>query len=46
MGMRGTGSEDIAVTDIFVPDRLTFPLVPERDPGHPSDGGSAKRVNG
>jgi indole-3-acetate monooxygenase len=33
LGMRGTGSEDIAVTDIFVPDRLTFPLVPERDPG-------------
>ena len=33
MGMRGTGGEDIAVTDIFVPDRLTFPLVPERDHG-------------
>jgi hypothetical protein len=32
MGTRGTGSEDIAATDIFVPDRLTFPLVPERDP--------------
>ena len=33
MGMRGTGSEDIAVTDAFVPTRRTFPLVPERAPG-------------
>jgi indole-3-acetate monooxygenase len=33
MGMRGTGSNDVAVTDVFVPTTRTFPLVPEFTPG-------------
>ena len=33
MGMRGTGSDDIAVTDVFVPRDRTFPFVPEFTPG-------------
>jgi alkylation response protein AidB-like acyl-CoA dehydrogenase len=33
MGMRGTGSDDIALTDVFVPQARTFPLVPEFTPG-------------
>jgi indole-3-acetate monooxygenase len=33
MGMRGTGSNDICVKDIFVPESRTFPMTPEFDPG-------------
>jgi alkylation response protein AidB-like acyl-CoA dehydrogenase len=33
MGMRGTGSHDILVTDVFVPKTRTFPMVPEFEPG-------------
>ena len=33
MGMRGTGSNDVAVNDVFVPTVRTFPIVPEFTPG-------------
>jgi alkylation response protein AidB-like acyl-CoA dehydrogenase len=33
MGMRGTGSNDIAVTDVYVPTSRTFPMVPDFEPG-------------
>jgi alkylation response protein AidB-like acyl-CoA dehydrogenase len=33
LGMRGTGSNDVAVTDVFVPTVRTFPIVPEFTPG-------------
>jgi indole-3-acetate monooxygenase len=33
MGMRGTGSNDISVTDVLVPKARTFPMVPEFEPG-------------
>jgi indole-3-acetate monooxygenase len=32
MGMRGTGSNDVTVTDVFVPATRTFPIVPEFTP--------------
>jgi len=33
MGMRGTGSNDISVTDVYVPNSRTFPMVPDFQPG-------------
>lgn len=33
MGMRGTGSNDITVDNVFVPKSRTFPMVPEFEPG-------------
>ena len=33
MGMRGTGSNDISVTDVYVPKSRTFSMVPEFEPG-------------
>jgi indole-3-acetate monooxygenase len=33
LGMRGTGSHDVEVTDVFVPTTRTFPFVPEYTPG-------------
>ncbi len=33
MGMRGTGSHDISVTDVYVPKSRTFPMVPDFEPG-------------
>ena len=34
MGMRGTGSNDISVTDVYVPTSRTFPMVPDFEPGY------------
>ncbi len=33
MGMRGTGSNDISVSDVYVPKLRTFLMVPEFEPG-------------
>ena len=33
MGMRGTGSHDISVTDVYVPKYRTFPMLPAFEPG-------------
>jgi alkylation response protein AidB-like acyl-CoA dehydrogenase len=33
MGMRGTGSHDISVTDVYVPTARTFPMEPDFEPG-------------
>jgi alkylation response protein AidB-like acyl-CoA dehydrogenase len=33
MGMRGTGSNDISVNDVYVPRSRTFPFVPDFEPG-------------
>jgi indole-3-acetate monooxygenase len=33
MGMRGTGSHDVSVTDMYVPKSRTFPMEPDFEPG-------------
>lgn len=33
MGMRGTGSNDVSLADVFVPKFRTFPMEPEFEPG-------------
>jgi alkylation response protein AidB-like acyl-CoA dehydrogenase len=33
LGMRGTGSNDVLVNDVFVPDSRSFPMMPEFTPG-------------
>jgi alkylation response protein AidB-like acyl-CoA dehydrogenase len=33
MGMRGTGSNDISVSGVYVPKSRTFPMVPDFEPG-------------
>ena len=33
MGMRGTGSNDISVTEVYVPKSRSFPMVPDFEPG-------------
>jgi alkylation response protein AidB-like acyl-CoA dehydrogenase len=33
MGMRGTGSNDIAVADVYIPRSRSFPMVPDFEPG-------------
>ncbi len=33
LGMRGTGSNDVSVDDVFVPTARTFPMMPEFEPG-------------
>jgi len=33
LGMRGTGSHDVVVSDLFIPERHTAPLVPLEQPG-------------
>jgi indole-3-acetate monooxygenase len=33
MGMRGTGSHDISVTEVYVPKSRTFPMQPDFEPG-------------
>jgi indole-3-acetate monooxygenase len=43
VGMHGTGSTDYAVKDLFVPDRLTVPVAPLKNPA-PSFEGSLFRM--
>jgi alkylation response protein AidB-like acyl-CoA dehydrogenase len=38
LGMRGTGSHDVAVSDIFVPERRTAPMAPLEQPGEAYQG--------
>jgi indole-3-acetate monooxygenase len=38
LGMRGTDSNDVAFTDVFVPTQRTFPLVPPFTPGRHFNG--------
>jgi len=33
LGMRGTGSDDVAVSDLFIPERHTAPMAPLEKPG-------------
>lgn len=33
LGMRGTGSNDVSVSEVFVPKTRTFPFVPDFEPG-------------
>ena len=33
LGMRDTGSDDVAISDLFIPERHTAPLVPLEQPG-------------
>ena len=33
LGMRGTGSNAVSITDVFVPEYRTFPMMPEFQPG-------------
>jgi len=38
LGMRATDSNDVDAKDVFVPDHLLFPLMPEYQPGHHFEG--------
>lgn len=42
LGMRGTGSADVAVQDVFVPDRRCYPVGPLRSPNPGFDGPVAR----
>jgi alkylation response protein AidB-like acyl-CoA dehydrogenase len=42
LGMRGSGSADVAVHDAFVPDELVFPVAPLTSPNPAFDGPTAR----